>query len=105
MTMCLLQSVMLASRPAPMWSFRQPIAFAKIPQNPLAFRRHRSDPCGDRGNPAKGDQTKMTTENAATTDTSATVAAQGATVAPQKPSSKKGASPKKGTPKGHKSAK
>ena len=47
----------------------------------------------------------MTTENAATTDTSATVAAQGANVAPEKASSKKGASPKKGAPKGQKSAK
>ena len=47
----------------------------------------------------------MTTENAATTDTSAAVAAQGANVAPQKPSSKKGASPKKNAPKGHRAAK
>jgi hypothetical protein len=84
---------------------RHSIAFAKILQNPLAFRPNRSDPCGDRGNPAEGDQTKMTTENAATTDNAAAVAAQGATVAPQKPSSKKGASAKKGAPKGHRAAK
>jgi hypothetical protein len=47
----------------------------------------------------------MTTENAATTDTAAAVAAQGAHVAPAKGSSKKGASPKKGAPKSQKSAK
>jgi hypothetical protein len=34
---------------------RHSIAFAKLQQNPLAFRPNRSDPCGDRGNPAKGD--------------------------------------------------
>jgi hypothetical protein len=47
----------------------------------------------------------MTTENAATTDTAATVAAQSAHVAPAKGTSKKGASPKKGAPKSQKSAK
>ena len=47
----------------------------------------------------------MTTENAATTDTVAAVAAQGATVAPEKASSKKGASPKKNAPKAHRAAK
>jgi hypothetical protein len=41
----------------------------------------------------------MTTENAATTDTdTAAVAEQGATVAPEKASSKKAASPRKGVP-------
>ena len=44
--------------------------------------------------------------NAATaTDTPATVAEQGATVAPEKASSKKGASQKKGAPKGQHAAK
>src|ERR1035441_1445727 len=47
----------------------------------------------------------MTTENAATTDTAAAVAAPGAHVAPEKGSSKKGASPKKVAPKSQKSAK
>ena len=47
----------------------------------------------------------MTTENAASTDTSAAVAAQGAHVAPGKGTSKKGASTKKGAPKSQKSAK
>ncbi len=47
----------------------------------------------------------MTTENAAATDTAATVAAQGAHVAPEKGSWKKGTSPKKGAPKGQKTAK
>ena len=47
----------------------------------------------------------MTTEKAVATDTAATVAAQGAHVAPEKGPSKKGTSPKKGAPKGHKSAK
>ena len=54
---------------------------------------------------AEGDETKMTTENVATTDTAAAVAEQGATVAPEKASSKKAASTKKGAPKGQKSAK
>ena len=49
----------------------------------------------------------MTTLNAetATTDTAAAVAEQGATVAPEKASSKKTASSKKGAPKSQKSAK
>jgi hypothetical protein len=47
----------------------------------------------------------MTNENAATTDTTAAVAEQGANVAPEKVSSKKGASKTKGTPKGQKGAK
>jgi hypothetical protein len=47
----------------------------------------------------------MTTENASTTDTAAAVAEQGAHVAPEKASSKKTASPKKGAPKGQKGAK
>ena len=47
----------------------------------------------------------MTTENAATTGTAATVAEQGANVAPEKASSKKGARTKKGAPKGQKGAK
>jgi hypothetical protein len=48
---------------------------------------------------AEGEQTKMNTENAETTDTAAAVAEQGANVAPDKASSKKAA------PKGQKSAK
>jgi len=47
----------------------------------------------------------MTTENAATVDTAANVAAQSAHVAPARGSSKKGATTKKGAPKGQKSAK
>jgi|ERR1035438_8818192 hypothetical protein len=47
----------------------------------------------------------MTTENAATTETAAAVAAQGANVAPEKAPSKKGASLKKSAPKGQKSGK
>ena len=47
----------------------------------------------------------MTTENAATTDTAAAVAEQGVTVAPEKASSKKAASAKKGAPKRQKIAK
>ena len=49
----------------------------------------------------------MTTENAATTGTNTTtaVAEQGATVAPEKASSKKAASPNKGALKGQKRAK
>ena len=47
----------------------------------------------------------MTTENTETNDTAAVVAEQGANVAPEKPSSKKGASTKKGAPKGQKGAK
>jgi len=49
----------------------------------------------------------MTTENAptASTETAAAVAEQGATVAPEKASSKKTASPNQGAPKSQKSAK
>jgi len=49
----------------------------------------------------------MTSDNAETssTDTPAAVAEQGASVAPEKASSKKAASTKKGAPKGQKSAK
>jgi hypothetical protein len=47
----------------------------------------------------------MTTQNAETTENAADVAAQGATVAPERAPSKKGASTKKGAPKGQKSAK
>ena len=56
---------------------------------------------------AKGDYTRMTTENAETsrTDTTAAVAEPGASVAPEKASSKKAASTKKGAPKSRKSAK
>ncbi len=54
---------------------------------------------------AEGANTKMTTETTETTDTAAAVAAQGADVAPQKASPKKGASTKKSAPKGQKSAK
>jgi hypothetical protein len=46
----------------------------------------------------------MTTVNAASTDTSAAVAAQDAHVAPEKGTSKKGASPKKGAPTSQKRA-
>jgi hypothetical protein len=46
----------------------------------------------------------MTTENVATTDSAAAVATQGAHVAPEKGSSKKGASPKKGAPTSQKRA-
>jgi hypothetical protein len=47
-------------------------------------------------------KTNMTNETA---NTAATVAEQGAHVAPEAPSSKKGATPKKGAPKGQKTAK
>ena len=50
----------------------------------------------------KDAKTNMSTEE---TDTAATVAEQGAHVAQQKASSKKGARPKKGAPKGHEAAK
>ena len=47
----------------------------------------------------------MTTQNAETTDTSAAVREQGATVAPVKVTSKKDARPKKGAPKTRENAK
>jgi hypothetical protein len=47
----------------------------------------------------------MNTENVEATNTSAAVGAEGAAVAPEKAPSKKTASPKKGAPKGQKSAK
>jgi hypothetical protein len=49
--------------------------------------------------------TTMTNAEATTPENAATVAEQSAPVAPEKASSKKGASPKKGAPKGQKSAK
>ena len=51
---------------------------------------------------AEGDEPKMTTENAETTNIAGTVGAQGTAVAPEKAPSKKAASPKKGAPKGQK---
>ena len=47
----------------------------------------------------------MKNAEATATDTAATVAEQGATVAPEKAPAKKGASQKKSAPKGHKAAK
>ena len=47
----------------------------------------------------------MTNKEATTTENTAAVAEQGATVAPEKPSSQKGATQKKGAPKGQKTAK
>ena len=47
----------------------------------------------------------MTNAEATITENATTIAEQGAHVAPEKTSSKKGASPKKGAPKGHKAAK
>jgi hypothetical protein len=47
----------------------------------------------------------MTNTETTTTENTGTVAEQGATVAPEKASSKKGATPKKGAPKGQKAAK
>src|SRR5712691_10466302 len=49
--------------------------------------------------------TTMTNLEATITENAATGAEQGAHVAPEKASSKKGASPKKGAPKGQKAAK
>jgi hypothetical protein len=51
------------------------------------------------------DKDQMKNAETTATDTAAAVAEQGATVAPEKAPSKKGASPKKGAPKGHKAAK
>jgi hypothetical protein len=50
-------------------------------------------------------ETTMTNAEATTTENAAAVGEQGATVAPEKASSKKGASLKKGAPKGRKTAK
>jgi len=50
-------------------------------------------------------ETTMTNAEASTTENAADVAEQGATVAPEKASSKKGTTPKKGAPKGQKAAK
>jgi hypothetical protein len=62
----------------------------------------------DESSCAKQAQKRMTKNNvnteASTTETAATVPAQGATVAPEKASSNKGASPKKSAPKGKKAA-
>lgn len=50
-------------------------------------------------------ETTMTNAEATTTESPATMAEQGAAVAPEKARRKKGASGKKGAPKGHKTAK
>ena len=50
-------------------------------------------------------ETTMTSAEVSTTENAVAVAEPGATVAPEKPSSKKGASQKKGAPKGQKAAK
>ena len=54
---------------------------------------------------AKGEKTKMTTENIENTTKDATIGAQGAAVAPEKAPSKKTATQKKGPPKAAKNAK
>jgi hypothetical protein len=58
-----------------------------------------------RGSAAERTKTRMKNAEGTVTDTAATVAAQGATVAPEKAPSKKGASQKKGAPKGQHAAK
>jgi hypothetical protein len=69
----------------------------------LAFPADQSDEssCANRAQKRIGRKSIMTN---AETNTAAAVAEQGATVAPEKASSKKGASPKKGAPKGQKAA-
>jgi hypothetical protein len=56
-------------------------------------------------NAAKGERTKMTTENAATINKTAEVGAQSANVAPEKAPSKKIARSKKAALRGHTGAK
>ena len=70
----------------------------------LGFRRKRSDESTCANEALKG-FTTMPNAEATTTENAATVAEQGAHVAPEKASSKKGTSPKKGAPKGQKAAK
>jgi hypothetical protein len=60
---------------------------------------------GARINRRKDKTTMKNAEASPATDTAASVAEQGATVAPEKASSKKAASQKKDAPKGHKAAK
>jgi len=69
----------------------------------LAFPAHRSDESGAPERSEKGSKTTMS--NAEATEKAAAVAEQGANVAPEKASSKKGASQQKGAPKAKKSAK
>ena len=68
----------------------------------LAFPADRSDESSCANQRRKGYETNMNSE---TTNTAAAVAEQGATVAPEKGSSKKGANQKKGAPKSQKTAK
>jgi hypothetical protein len=89
---------------------RQPFAstrfIAETATFPLRFRATR---VMDRHAPIKrrkdSPETTMKNAEANTTEHAATVAVQGATVAPEKASAKKGATQKKGAPKGQKAAK
>jgi hypothetical protein len=72
----------------------------------LAFPGDQSDESSCANQAQKGfTETTMKNAEANTTEHAATVAEQGATVAPEKASSKKGATQKKGAPKGQKTAK
>jgi uncharacterized protein DUF3489 len=74
--------------------------------NSLAFPGDQSDEstCAER-RAEKERETNMTNQEATNADTAATVAEQGAHVAPEKGTAKKGASQKKGAPNGQKAAK
>src|ERR1700694_4841373 len=69
---------------------------------PLPFQRTRAMNRHAQSKRRKGDKTNMSTEE---TNTDATVAERGAHVAPEKTSPRKGATRKKGAPKGRKTAK
>jgi hypothetical protein len=80
------------------------IAMREFPNFPLAFRRDRSESsCAD--HPPKGKPPRMTNAEATKTTETAAVAEQGAQVAPERATSKKTASQKKGAPKANKVAK
>jgi hypothetical protein len=84
---------------------RDSFANTRFPQNCLASVANRSDESTCANHAQKGFSRTMTKTKADTTETVATVAEQGAHVAPDKASSKKAATPKKGAPKGPKAAK
>ena len=89
---------------------RQPFAFSNFVSNTTRFAlRFRATRVMNRHAPIKRRRdsliTTMKNAEATTTERTATVAEQGATVAPDKTSSNKGATQKKGAPKGQKATK
>jgi uncharacterized protein DUF3489 len=93
---------------SPEKAHRQPFASSRFLAETATFPlRFRATGVMNRHAPTKRRKgfTTMKIAEATTTENTAAVAEQGAPVAPEKPSSKKGASQKKGAPKGQQTAK